>query len=134
MSVGCHQQLRDPEVRLVTGVPHILEEVGRLGADLAPVPRGPERAEDALDPTEHRLVEALLKRKPLLPAAVAARAGVPARDAMRILPSLVFRGFACRREHGFVLAPAPTPPAPTSPAPTSPAPTPPAAEEDGVAA
>lgn len=104
MSVGCHEQLRDPEVRLVTGAGHILEEVGRLGADLAPVPRGPEHARDRLDPTESRLVEALLTRKPLSSAAVAARAGVPASDAMRILPALAHRGFAHRHAHGFVLA------------------------------
>jgi DNA processing protein len=105
MSVGCHEQLRDPEVRLVTGVPHILEEVGRLSVDLAPVVRGPEHPRDRLEPAERRLLEALLIRKPLASEAVAARAGVPAGDAMRILPSLVLRGFARRQEHGFVLAP-----------------------------
>jgi DNA processing protein len=108
MSVGCHEQLRDPEVRLVTGVPHILEEVGRLSVDLAPVARGPEHPRDQLDPAERRLLEALLIRKPLSSEALAARAGVPAGDAMRILPSLVLRGFARRREHGFVLPPIPT--------------------------
>ena len=50
MSVGCHEELREPETRLVTGVDHILEEVGRLGADLAPIPRGPEHPRDRLDP------------------------------------------------------------------------------------
>jgi len=105
MSVGCHEQLRDPEVRLVTGVPHILEEVGRLGTDLAPVVRGPEHARDRLEPAERRLLEALLIRKPLSAEALARRAGLPAADAMRILPSLVLRGFARRREYGFILAP-----------------------------
>lgn len=122
MSVGCHEQLRDPEVRLVTGAPHIVEEVGRLSVDLAPVVRGAEHARDRLAPTERRLVEALLIRKPLSSAALAIRAGVPAEEAMRTLPSLVLRGFARRREHGFVLAPAPTgpAPAPTGPAPAAP--------------
>jgi len=106
MSVGCHEQLRKPqEVTLVTGVPQVVEVVGAIGDDLAPVPRGPEHARDRLAPVEQRLLEALLKRKPLSSEAVAARARVPAPDAMRILPSLVMRGFARRREHGFVLAP-----------------------------
>lgn len=105
MSVGCHLELRDdPRVRLVTAASEILEEVGRVGADLAPVPRGPERARDHLAPLERRLVEALLKRKPLPTEAVAARARVPFADATRLLPSLVLRGYAQRRGHGFVLA------------------------------
>jgi DNA processing protein len=32
MSVGCHQQLRTrPDAILVTGLPHVLEAVGRIG-------------------------------------------------------------------------------------------------------
>lgn len=106
MSVGCHEALRDPEVQLVTGAPHILEEVGRLGDDLAPVPRGPEHPRDSLAPSERRLLEALLHRKPLSSEAVAIRAGVPVPEAVRLLPSLVLRGFAERRDHGFVITPA----------------------------
>lgn len=117
MSVGCHEQLRgQTPTTLVTGVPQIVEAVGAIGADLAPVPRGAEHPRDGLAPTERRLLEALLKRKPLSSEAVAARARVPAQEAMRLLPSLVVRGFARRREHGFVLSPRePQPPrVPTS--------------------
>ena len=102
MSLGCHEELRQPGVSLVASVGHVLEEVGRVGADLAPVPRAPEYARDRLDPAEQRLVEALLLRKPLPAEAVAARAGVPLREAMRLLPSLALRGFARRDEAGFV--------------------------------
>jgi DNA processing protein len=108
MSVGCHEQLRDEDVHLVTGVPHILELIGRIGSDLAPVARAEEHARDRLEPTERRLLEALLVRKPLSSQEVAARAGVDTREAMRRLPSLEFRGFAERRGHGFVLARAAT--------------------------
>jgi DNA processing protein len=113
MSIGCHEQLRhDEPTTLVTGIPHIVEAVGAIGRDLAPVPRGPEHVRDRLAPVEQRLLEALLKRKPLSSEAVAARARVPVPEAMRILPSLVVRGFARRREHGFILAPErPSPPA-----------------------
>ncbi|BCB82227.1 DNA protecting protein DprA [Phytohabitans flavus] len=42
MSVGCHELLRErPEVRLVTGAAHVLEEIGHIGSDLAPRPRAP---------------------------------------------------------------------------------------------
>lgn len=105
VSVGCHLELRgDPMVRLVTGVPEILEEVGRVG-DLAPVPRGPERPGDELAPGERRLLEALLRRRPLPTEAVAARARVPFAEAARLLPGLVVRGYAWRRDDGYVLAP-----------------------------
>jgi DNA processing protein len=104
MSVGCHEQLRDPQVHLVTGVPHILELTGQIGGDLAPTARGQERARDRLASTEQRLLDALLRRKPLSSQEVAVRAGVAARDAMRLLPALVFSGFAERRGDGFILA------------------------------
>jgi DNA processing protein len=104
MSVGCHERLRDPEITLVASVAHVVEEVGRIGKDLAPVPRGPEHERDRLAPAERRLVDALLIRKPLTSEELALRARLPATDAMRVLPSLVVRGFAQRREHGFVLA------------------------------
>lgn len=103
MSVGCHEELRTPRTCLVTGVPHILEEVGRLGADLAPVPRGQEHPRDRLGTAERRLVEALLIRKPLSSEALAARAGVPARDASRIMAGLVLGGFARRLGSGYVV-------------------------------
>lgn len=105
MSVGCHEQLRGPDVYLVTGVGHILDLVGRVGTDLAPTARGPEHPRDDLDPTERKLLDALLIRKPLPSEEVAARAGVDVRAAMRILPALAHRGFARRREHGFVVVP-----------------------------
>jgi len=106
MSVGCHEELREPETRLVTGVDHILEEVGRLGADLAPIPRGPEHPRDRLDPPARRLVEALRKRTPLTSEEVAARAGVPLDDTRRILPVLVLQGHATTHpDGGYVLAP-----------------------------
>jgi DNA processing protein len=103
MSVGCHEQLREPGVQLVTGADHIVDLVGRIGEDAAPVVWGPEDPRDRLDHTERRLLDALLIRKPLSSEAVGVRAGVDARVAMRILPSLVHRGFARRREHGFVV-------------------------------
>lgn len=112
MSVGCHQQLREPDVQLVTGVGQVVELVGELGADAAPVPRGPQRQRDRLDPVEARLVDALFVRKPQRTEEVAGRAKVPVREAMRLLPSLVYRGFAVEQGHGFILAPALIPLAP----------------------
>lgn len=104
MSVGCHEQLRDPEVHLVAGVPHILELVGRMGTDLAAPARGPEHPRDHLGADAQRLLEALLARKPLSSEEVAARAGVDVREAMRILPDLAYQGLAQRRGSGYLLS------------------------------
>lgn len=107
LSAGCHEELREPGVTLVTGVAHILELVGTIGGDLAPMARGPVRDRDHLDPVARALVESLLKRKPLSCEEVAERARVPVREAMRILPSLVYQGHARRLDHGYVVVSGP---------------------------
>lgn len=109
MSVGCHEELREPQTRLVASAAHILEEVGRIGADLAPVPRGPVRAYDRLVDPEKRLLEALTHR-PITAAEAAAYARVPFSEAVRLLPGLADRGFARRADGGFVLGRAVQPP------------------------
>jgi DNA processing protein len=94
MSVGCHEYLReDPQARLVTGASHVLEEVGRIGADLAPPPRAPQRPEDSLDPLLNRILDGVPARGRAGAEEIAARAGVDLRTAMRALPALALQGF-----------------------------------------
>jgi DNA processing protein len=105
MSVGAHELLRDhPETRLVTGVPHILEEVGRIGADLAPPARGPRHPRDGLDDESALILEVLPRRGPLGPDALAARAGVDLRTTLRKLSLLEELGLIVRRDGGYALA------------------------------
>lgn len=106
MSVGCHEFLRDePGARLVTGVPHVLEEVGRIGADLAPPVPSPERPEDRLDPLLNRVLDGVPSRTPAGAQEIAARSGVDLRSALRALPALALEGFVEQRPGGlFVLA------------------------------
>ncbi|MGW3853756.1 DNA-processing protein DprA, partial [Micromonospora arida] len=87
MSVGAHEFLREypDKARLVTGVAHVLEEVGRIGADLAPLARGPQRATDALDDEARSLLEALPRRGAMGVDRLSARAGVDLRTALRKL-------------------------------------------------
>ncbi|MBQ0900725.1 DNA-processing protein DprA [Micromonospora sp. U21] len=131
MSVGAHELLREfPKARLVTGVAHVLEEVGRIGADLAPLARGPQRPADALDDDARSLLEALPRRGALGVDGLAARARVDVRTALRKLSLLEELSLVVRRDDGYALAPparqkratsaSPTP-TPTSPAPTTPA-------------
>ncbi|SCL21380.1 DNA processing protein [Micromonospora rhizosphaerae] len=106
MSVGAHELLRDePGARLVTGVAHVLEEVGRIGADLAPPTRGPRRPTDELDDEAALVLESLPRRGVRSPDAVAARAGVSVRIALRKLSLLEELGLVVRRDGGYALGP-----------------------------
>jgi DNA processing protein len=104
MSVGCHAELRETNTRLVSDYREVLEEVGRIGDDLAPTPRGPDRPHDTLDPLARQLLDAVLPRKPRTAEQVAAAAGVSGRDARRTLPLLVTAGFVVEHEDGYRLA------------------------------
>ncbi|MEE6260959.1 DNA-processing protein DprA [Plantactinospora sonchi] len=104
MSVGAHELLREhPSARLVTGVPHILEEVGRIGADLAPPARGPARPEDDLDDESVLVLESAPRRGALGPEVLAARAGLDLRTALRKLSMLEQLGLLVRRDDGYAL-------------------------------
>lgn len=105
MSVGAHELLREyPKARLVTGVAHVLEEVGRIG-ELAPVPRGPQRPVDLLDDDARSIVEVLPRRGAVGVDVLAARAGVAVRTALRKLSMLEELALVVRREDGYALAP-----------------------------
>lgn len=121
MSVGAHELLREsPEARIVTGVPHVLEEVGRIGDDLAPPARGPDRPTDRLDDEAALLLESFPLRGVVGPDVLAARAGVDVRTALRKLCLLEELHLVVRRDHGYALGPAAvrrSGPAPSAPGP-----------------
>ncbi|HEY3009868.1 MAG TPA: DNA-processing protein DprA [Micromonosporaceae bacterium] len=105
MSVGCHELIRSyPQVRLVTSVAHVVEEVGLIGEDLTPLPRGPERPEDRLDSVAAQVLEAVPRRRPIGLDEVAARAGVDIRTAMRQLSLLDQLGLVAGRDGAWRLA------------------------------
>lgn len=118
MSVGSHEALRNEGTRLVTGWAHVLEEVGSIGADLAPLPRGPQQARDRLDPTSAQVLDALPRRGLARAEQIAAGAGVPLRVALSALGLLTATGLVISRDGGYTL-PAPPkrerPPAAGSP-------------------
>jgi DNA processing protein len=104
MSVGCHELLREcVDTRLVTGVPQVLEEVGRIGDDLAPLERGPHHPRDDLDATASTLLDALPRRRAAGLEEIAAAAGVDLREVMRKLPMLAHLGFVVERDGGYAL-------------------------------
>ncbi len=105
LSVGCHELLRTyEEARLVAGVPHVLEEVGRIGADLAPMPRGREHPRDKLDEDSARVLESVPGRGTISPDALTARAGLDLRTVLRRLSLLTDLGLIEQRDGGYALA------------------------------
>jgi len=104
MSVGCHMMLREEQIRLVTGWADVLEEVGAIGADLAPLPRGPERDWDSLDPTSLQVLDAVPRRRGATADQIAAAAGVSVREALRSLGLLRVHGYVVDRDGSFSLA------------------------------
>ncbi|MEV4346127.1 DNA-processing protein DprA [Actinoplanes sp. NPDC049596] len=110
VSVGCHELLRDrPETILVTGLPHVLEAVGRVGEYFADPPRGPAHRRDSLDEESALVLEAVPRRGTATPEELAAKAGVELRTVLRRLSLLEVAGFVERRGAGVALAPPSTP-------------------------
>jgi DNA processing protein len=115
MSVGCHELLRsDPHTRVVTGLAHVLDLVGRIGADMAAPPRGAERPRDGLDEESALVLEAMPGRGTVGPEQLAARAGLDLRVVLRRLSLLETAGLLVRRDGGVALPPRPGPRRPTS--------------------
>jgi len=101
MSVGCHDMLREiAGSRLVTGLAHVLDEVGRIGVDLAPPARGPVHVRDGLDQDSAQLLEAVPARRAVGAEEIAARAGMELRLALRKLALLTDLGLLRRVEGG----------------------------------
>lgn len=107
MSVGGHELLREhPQARLVTGLPHILEEVGRIGVDLAPLARGELRPHDHLDDEATLLVEALPGHGDVDLPTLAGRAGLDTATAHRKVALLEQLGMVVRHEgNRYALSP-----------------------------
>ena len=90
MSVGCHELLRDTEqgARLVTSAAQVVEEVGRMGIDLATPAERPARPRDSLSDVAVRVLDACPVRTGVPPERLATVAGCDVLDVLRVLPSL----------------------------------------------
>jgi DNA processing protein len=108
MSVGCHELLRlHPQARLVTGLPHVLEEVGRIGEHLADPVRGPTHRRDSLDEESALVLEAVPRRGTAGVEQLAAKAGLGVRTVLRRLSLLEMAGLVVLREGRVALTPKP---------------------------
>ncbi|MGY1642386.1 DNA-processing protein DprA [Geodermatophilus sp. SYSU D00703] len=107
MSVGCHELLRDAELgaALVANAAHVLEEVGRLGEDLADPPVRPTGPRDGLSDVAVRVLDACPVRAGVSPERLAATAGCDVLDVLRVLPALELADLVERTGAGWRLKP-----------------------------
>lgn len=103
-STGTHQLIRDVGARLVTRTAEVVEEVGRIGADLTSPERGPVHARDDLGLTATRVLDALPVNRPAPLERIALVAGVLPSDALRTLALLEMRELAESGGGGWRLA------------------------------
>ncbi len=109
MSVGCHELLRDAGVGavLVGSAAHVLQEVGRLGEDLAPPAEGAPDARDGLSDLAVRVLDACPVRRGVSPERLAAVAGCGVVEVMQVLPALELAGLVQWTDTGWRVAPRP---------------------------
>ncbi|WP_329364191.1 DNA-processing protein DprA [Streptomyces sp. NBC_00669] len=95
MSEGVHELLRGGAV-MVTDAAEVVELVGEIGADLAPVRRGPVLPRDLLRPGAARVLEALPGRGDAAEQDIADTLGISAADTLSGLHELRALGFVVR--------------------------------------
>lgn len=103
MSAGTNGLLQQPETACVTNAADVLEIVGSMGEDLAPLPEMPHDPRDDLDPISRRVLDAVPVRTAAGPASIARTAGVDPRQVARALGGLAARGFITRVDSGWKL-------------------------------
>lgn len=104
MSSGCHEEIRQGAT-LVTDAAEVVELVGRMGEDLAPVKRGELRAEDGLDVTTRRVWQWLRPRVSLSVDEVMVRSGLGLGEVLVALSELEQRGMAEQLLDGWKRSP-----------------------------
>ena len=103
MSVGSHEELRVEGSTLVATVDHVIETVGRIGEDLAPVARAQDDPRDRLSELQRQILDGVRPRKVLTAEQIAAVVGVSARDARRAMPGLEAAKFVTAHGGGYRL-------------------------------
>lgn len=102
LSEGVHELLRGEAV-VVTDAAEVVEMVGEIGADLAPVRRGHALPRDRLAPAAARVLEALPGRGEATVEALSTAAGAAVPDTLGRLHELRALGFVERTETGWTL-------------------------------
>jgi DNA processing protein len=93
VSAGAHHLIREEEACLVTCAEHVLEMVGAVGDDLAPIPQAPPAPRDHLTALARQVLDGMPAVAHTSPDRIAVCAGVSVADVLRCLPALEIRGF-----------------------------------------
>ncbi|RJL21786.1 DNA-protecting protein DprA [Bailinhaonella thermotolerans] len=109
LSAGCHRLLRESAATCVTTPEELIELIGEMGGDLAPVRRAPTLPLDTLSPEARRVLDALPARGGAGPATIAIAAGLPLTDALAHLGHLSAIGQARQTPQGWRRRPTPPP-------------------------
>jgi DNA processing protein len=111
LSVGCHELLRDQDVgaTLVTSAAQVIEAVGSIGSDLAPLVERPVSPRDGLSDLAARVLDACPVRVGAPPERLAAIAGCQVLDVLRVLPALELADLVQWTGTGWRLTPSPKP-------------------------
>jgi DNA processing protein len=107
MSVGCHELLRDEDLGavLVSSAAQVIQAVGRIGDDLAPLLVGPSSPRDGLSDVALRVLDACPVRTGVPPDRLAAVAGCDVLEVLRVLPALELADLVEWTGTGWRLAP-----------------------------
>jgi DNA processing protein len=100
LSSGVHQILRNG-AHLVTCAAEVIEAVGELGQDLAPIPEGTRAHLDLIDSVARAVLDALPSRGVTSASDVAREAGVTANEVLVALTRLELEGLVQRRAGGW---------------------------------
>lgn len=100
LSAGCHRLLRDYQAVCVSGADDVIEQVGRIGADLGGG-EWPLLEAELLDDTAREVLAALPGRGSAGVAAIAADSGLDPDSALRRLGLLAAAGYVERAAGGW---------------------------------
>jgi DNA processing protein len=101
VSIGSNDLLRTRQAVPVTRVEEVIEDLGRIGADLAPARNTPARPLDALSRRQSDVIGSLPARRPLPAEEVARRCGLEPGEASAELGQLALLGMVERIDGGW---------------------------------
>lgn len=101
VSIGSNDLLRTRQAVPVTRVEEVIEDLGRIGEDLAPARNTPARPLDALSRRQTDVIGSLPARRPLPAEEVARRCGLEPGEASAELGRLALLGMVERIDGGW---------------------------------
>ncbi|HYN30440.1 MAG TPA: DNA-processing protein DprA [Dermatophilaceae bacterium] len=105
-SAGCHELVRTHGATLVTDAAEVLDLMGRLGLDLAPVRRAPVTPDGELDAVSHAVWSAVPVRSPADLERLRALTGLAPASILAALGRLDADGLVARHGDGWRKVPA----------------------------